>query len=506
MEQSVRRTKPLGELIRRKEGSRLTRTLGSLDLVALGIGAIIGTGIFVVTGVAAAQYAGPGLVVSFVLAGIAAGLAALVYAELASAIPIAGSAYTYSYAALGEFVAWIVGWNLMLEYMVALGAVAIGWGSYFTDMMRSVGFTLPRALVASPAEGGIVNLPGVLVTFLIAYLVFRGTKQSASVNRVIVFIKLAVILLFIILGIKYVNPANWRPFLPFGPSGIVQGAAIIFFAYIGFDAVATAAEETKKPQRDLPIGIIGSLAISTILYIGVTLVLTGLVPYSQLNTASPVATALLRVGIPFAGLIVSIGALAGISSVLVVMLYAQSRIFFAMARDGLLPPVFARVHPKYKTPYFSILIAGGVVALTAGFLPISIVAQLANIGTLTAFIITAVGVLILRKKRPDLPRPFKTPGTPVTPLVSIAVSLFLILNLPPLTWIRFAVWMAIGLIIYFVYSYRHSKLNVKEQSFNLRALVMAPVAKPIPERETTFVDPNDEKPFKVTPARKDKDS
>jgi len=456
---SIWRTKPMQDLIEKRNQSKLSRNLGTVDLVTLGIGVIIGTGIFVLTGVAAAQYAGPGLIFSFVISGTAAGLAALVYAELASMIPVSGSAYTYSYAALGEFIAWIVGWNLMLEYLVAAGAVAIGWGSYFTDMLRSLGVSIPAALMESPAAGGIVNLPAVLIAFFLTLLVIRGTQQSTNLNKAVVAIKLLVIVLFLVLGVFHVNPANWRPFLPFGVSGIMHGAAIIFFAYIGFDAVATAAEETRNPQKALPIGIIGSLAVSTILYIAVTAVLTGVVPYHRLNTASPVATALLDAGIRWAGTAVSIGAIAGITSVLLVMLYAQSRVFFAMSRDGLLPPVFSKVHPRYKTPYITTLIVGGLVMVIAGFLPIGIVAQLANIGTLTAFTITSVGVLVLRKTRPDLPRPFKTPGMPVVPIMSVLFSLYLIVNLPPLTWIRFGIWMALGFLVYFFYSYRRSALT-----------------------------------------------
>ncbi|MBE0466160.1 MAG: amino acid permease [Candidatus Desulforudis sp.] len=477
---SVWRTKPLRSLFAETERSGLTKNLGALDLVALGIGAIIGTGVFVLTGVAASQYAGPGLVLSFVLAGIAAGLAALAYAELASTIPVAGSAYTYTYAVLGEFVAWLVGWNLMLEYMVAAGAVAIGWGAYIVELLRSVGILLPLALVNSPLAGGIINLPAMAIAALITLLVVRGLQQTRTINKMVVLIKLAVIILFLVMGVRFIDPANWSPFLPFGPLGVVQGAAIIFFAYIGFDAVATAAEESRKPQRDLPIGIIGSLVIATGLYILVTIVLTGLVPYTQLNTASPVATALLRAGIPLGGSIVAVGALAGITSVLLVMLYAQSRIFFAMSRDGLLPGIFARVHPRFRTPYVSILVVGVVVMFTAGFVPINIVAQLANIGTLSAFVIVSIGVLVLRRTRPDLPRTFKTPGMPWTPLAAIAFSGYLILNLPPLTWVRFAVWMIVGVLVYFLYSYRRSKLSPAGAPPGWRILIAAPTAKPGP--------------------------
>jgi APA family basic amino acid/polyamine antiporter len=474
---SVWRTKPFRSLFAEGKKSSLTKTLGPVDLVALGIGAIIGTGIFVLTGVAAAQYAGPGLVFSFVLAGIAAGLAALVYAELASTIPVAGSAYTYTYAVLGEFVAWIVGWNLMLEYMVAAGAVAIGWSAYVVELLRSMGVLLPGALINSPMAGGIVNLPAMAIALLITLLVARGLQQTKTANQVAVVIKLGALILFLVLGVRFIDPANWSPFLPFGPLGVIQGAAIIFFAYIGFDAVATAAEESKRPQRDLPIGIIGSLVVATGLYVAVTVVLTGLVPYSQLNTASPVATALLRAGIPIGSSIIAVGALAGITSVLLVMLYAQSRIFFAMSRDGLIPGVFSRVHPRFRTPYVSILVVGLVVMLIAGFLPIHIVAQLANIGTLTAFIIISVGVLVLRRTKPDLPRPFKVPGVPWTPLLAIVLSGYLALNLPPLTWLRFAAWMALGILIYFFYSYQRSKLSPAGHPPGWRSLIAAPTVK-----------------------------
>lgn len=482
---SIWRLKPIDDLREERKGTGLSRVLGSLDLVALGVGAIIGTGIFVLTGVAAAQYAGPALILSFIISGVAAGLAALVYAELASMIPVAGSAYTYTYAALGEFVAWIVGWNLMLEYMVASGAVAIGWGSYLTSLLASAGVSLPGAITNSPAAGGVINLPAVLIAVIITLLVMRGTRQSAGVNRLSVAIKLAVILFFIVVGARFVNPANWTPFLPFGVSGILHGAAIIFFAYIGFDAVAAAAEESRRPQRDLPRGIVGSLSIATALYILVTLVLTGLVPYTALNTASPVATALLTAGVRNAGGIISLGALAGITSVLLVMIYAQSRVFFAMSRDGLLPPLFSRIRPRYKTPYVTVLTTGAVVTLTAAFLPIELVAQLANIGTLTAFIITSAGVLILRRTQPELPRPFKVPGAPVTPLLAIAFCLYLMLNLPAVTWLRFVVWMAFGLLVYFAYSYRRSLLAPREaKPAGWRVILAPPVAKPGPQRRS----------------------
>ncbi|HUW63387.1 MAG TPA: amino acid permease [Spirochaetia bacterium] len=473
------RTKPIQDLLQEKEKTSLPKTLGAVDLTALGIGAIIGTGIFVLTGVAAAQYAGPGLILSFIVSGVAAGLAALVYAELAAMIPVAGSAYTYSYAAMGEFVGWLVGWNLMLEYMIALGAVAIGWAAYFTDLLGTLGLRLPLTWTAAPGAGGVLDLPAILVVAAVAYLVIRGTRQSARFNRGIVALKIVVILFFIVLGSFYVKTANWHPFLPFGTAGIFHGAAIIFFAYIGFDAVATAAEETTNPRRNVPLGIIGSLSISTVLYIAVTVVLTGLVSYTALNTASPVATGLIAAGFSWAGGIIAVGALAGITSVLLVMTYAQSRILLAMGRDGLLPPFFTRVHPRFRTPYRNTMIVAVVAALTAGFLPIGIVAQLANIGTLTAFIITSAGVMVLRRTKPDLPRPFKVPLYPYTPILSIVFCTYLVFNLPTLTWIRLAVWLAAGIAVYFGYSYRHSLLQGQDgpRSF----AVPAPAAKRMPE-------------------------
>lgn len=452
------RVKPIDELFQESKQEKLPKAMGAIDLVALGVGAVIGTGIFVLTGVAAAEYAGPGVTLSFILSGLGAGLAALVYAELASMVPVAGSAYTFAYASLGEMVAWVIGWNLILEYLVAAGAVAIGWSSYLSDLLRSAGIGLPHALTAGPLAGGIINLPALLIVALLTSLTITGTRHSAEVSRIIVAIKIAVIILFLVLGFSHVNPANWRPFTPFGLLGVAHGAAIIFFAYVGFDAVATAAEEVRDPRRDLPLGIIGTLLIATVLYVAVALALTGMVHYSTLNNPSPVATALLSLGIRWASGIVSLGALAGLTSVLLVDIYAQSRIFFAMARDGLLPAAFHRLHPRYQTPYVALWVVGGGIALIGSFLPIDIVAQLANIGTLTAFIIVSIGVLVLRKSRPDLKRPFRVPGYPYTPVAAAAFSVYLASNLPPLTWVRFVVWMAIGLIVYFGYGATHSQL------------------------------------------------
>lgn len=455
-------TKSIEQVLAAKEGGKLPRTLGALDLVSLGVGAIIGTGIFVLTGVAAADYAGPGVVLSFVLAGIASGLAALIYAEMASMIPVAGSAYTFTYVSLGEIPAWLVGWNLILEYIVAASAVSIGWSSYFVDLLKSAGVVLSPSLTSSPLSGGIVNLPAALIVLTITALIITGTQHSATANKFVVTAKLAAIILFIALGVKHVNPVNWQPFLPFGVTGIFHGAAIVFFAYIGFDAVSTAAEEVKNPRRDLTIGIMASLVIAMVLYILVSLVLTGMVPYYTLNTASPVAAALLRVGLPWAAAAVSVGALAGLTSVLLVVLYGQSRIFFAMARDGLLPPIFDWIHPRLKTPLWDSVIIGLIVAAMGAILPINIVAELANIGTLSAFAAVSAGLLVLRSRRPDLPRPFRVPWSPWLPVLSIGACVYLAAFLPPLTWVRFAVWVIIGLVLYYFYGRRHSLMNKRE--------------------------------------------
>lgn len=456
-----------------KQGTGLKRTLGPLSITAMGIGAIVGTGIFVLTGVAAAKYAGPGLILSFVLAGIVSGLAAICYAEFASTVPVAGSAYTYSYATLGELIAWIIGWDLILEYAVGAGAVSIGWSGYVTDLLKSAfGITLPKALTASPFAGGIINLPAFLIILVITALLILGTSESSKVNNVIVGIKLLVILFFIVVGFGHVNPANWTPFLPFGAGGIFSGASIIFFAYIGFDQISTSAEEARNPSRDLPLGIILSLLICTVLYIAVTAILTGLVSYKQLDVASPVSHALLLLGMRTAGSIISVGAICGLTTVLLVLLFGQSRIFFSMARDGLLPRVFSQVHPRFRTPYLSSIIIGVVVALIAGFIPIDVVAELTNIGTLAAFVLVSAGVLILRRTQPDLRRAFRVPFVPVLPILSIIASFVLIVSLPLVTIGRFILWLAIGLLIYFLYSRHHSKLeNERTEGVEVRSEV-----------------------------------
>lgn len=442
-----------------QEGERLEKTMGAVSLTALGVGAIIGTGIFVLTGVAAAKFAGPALILSFVISGVAAALAALVYAELAAAIPASGSSYTYAYVSFGEIIAWILGWTLVLEYAVAAGAVAIGWSAYLNNLLVALSIHVPLWASASPFEGGVFNLPAVLITGLVTALLIRGTKESIMLNSIIVIIKLSAILLFLVAGFGHIDPANWSPFVPFGFPGVMAGAAIIFFAFIGFDAVSTAAEEVKNPQRNLPIGIFASLLISTVLYITVTGALTGMVKYTRLNTAAPISTALLLTGVKWASAVISVGALAGLTSVLLVTLFGQSRVFFAMSRDGLLPARYCAIHPRFGTPYKITVAVGGFVSLLAAFVPIGVIAEMANIGTLTAFVLSAAGVMILRKTEPDLNRPFKIPWGPVFPVLSILFSVYLMLNLSEMTWIRFAIWIGVGLLIYGVYGYRHSRLQ-----------------------------------------------
>ncbi len=456
------RIKPV-DLILKQSGDKehgLKRTLTAFSITLLGVGAIVGTGIFVLTGVAAAKYAGPGLIFSFIVAGIVSGLAAICYAEFASTVPIAGSAYTYSYATLGELIAWIIGWDLILEYAVGAGAVSIGWSGYIVDLLKGAfGIVLPKALTSSPFSGGIVNLPAMLIILAVTALLILGTSQSTTVNNVIVFVKLAVIVFFLIVGFGHINTGNWNPFLPFGIGGILRGASIIFFAYIGFDQISTSAEETKKPETALPIGIFLSLLICTILYIAVTAVLTGIVSYKKLDVASPVSHALILLGLNTAGSIISVGAVCGLTTVLIVLLYGQSRIFFSMARDGLLPGLFSRVHPRFRTPYLSSLIVGVVVAAIAGFIPIDVVAELTNIGTLSAFVLVSIAVLVLRRTQPDLKRGYRVPLVPFIPILSIIASFVLIVSLPLVTILRFFAWLIIGLLVYFLYSRRRSHLE-----------------------------------------------
>lgn len=460
---SIFRTKSIELLKQEASKHSLRKSLTAIDIIMLGIGVIIGTGIFVLTGVAAAKYAGPGLMLSFVLAGITCAFVCLAYSELASMVPIAGSAYTYTYTSLGEFIAWLVGWNLILEYSVGASAVAGGWSAYTVGILKTAGIEVPKALTAVPADGGIVNLPAVLITLFLTFLLVKGVRESANANRILVAVKLAAIFLFIFLAGPKVNAANWEPFLPYGWAGVSAGAAFIFFAYLGVDSIATAAEETHNPSRDMPIGIIGSLAVCTVLYITVTAIMTGVVPYSQLNTAEPVSYVLRSIGYNFGSALVGTGAIAGLSTVLLVMIYAQTRAFFAMSRDGLIPSKVCKVHPKYGTPHIITIIVGVAVALISGFTPIHVVAEMCSIGTLFAFIIAMIGVMVLRKTKPDAERPFRCPSLTFVAVCAILFCLYIMINLATGTWIRFVVWSLIGIAIYFLYGRSHSVLNKESE-------------------------------------------
>jgi APA family basic amino acid/polyamine antiporter len=465
----------------------LKRTLGALNLTLLGVGGIIGAGIFVLTGQAAAQYAGPAIVLSFIISAVGCAFAGLCYAEFASMIPIAGSAYTYSYATIGELLAWVIGWDLILEYLFGAATVSVGWSGYVTSFLRDFGVNIPFALSSAPfsfdhvagwaATGAIINLPAVFIVAAVTSLLVIGISESATVNDIAVAIKVVVVILFICFGAAYVNSANWHPFIPantgtfgqFGWSGIARGAGVIFFAYIGFDAVSTVAQEAKNPQRDMPIGILSSLAVCTVLYILVALVLTGIVKYDQLLVPDPIAVGVNAAGQGLFWLrkFIKIGAIAGLSSVMLVLLLGQPRIFYAMSMDGLLPPFFSKVHPRFRTPHITTMVTGAVAALLGGLFPIGALGEMVSIGTLLAFVIVCVSIIVLRRTHPELKRSFKTPMVPLLPALGALVCLAQMCFLPWATWLRLIIWMAIGIAIYFFYGRHHSKLaEAKPDNWN----------------------------------------
>ncbi|KTD07755.1 amino acid permease [Legionella jamestowniensis] len=440
-------------------GSPLSQCLSALDLVFLGVGAIIGAGIFVITGIVAATQTGPAIILSYVIAGLACAFAALSYAELAASVGGCGSAYGYAYTGFGECIAWIVGWDLLLEYSIAVSAVSVGWSGYFNDFLRSLHLQLPTSLLHGPASGGWFNASAFAIIVILGSLLAWGVKSSSRFNNLMVLVKLIVIFLFIVIATTEVKSENWSPFMPFGWQGVVEGASLIFFAYIGFDAVSTAAEEAVNPQRDLPIGIIGSLFICTVLYIVVSGLLTGMTHYSTLNVASPISHALLLLGHRVVAGLVGVGAIAGLTTVMLVLYYGLTRVFLAMARDGLLPDFFAVTNSQRKTPVRIIVLCGCIMSLAGGLVPIDDLAELVNVGTLFAFMVVCSGVIFLRYSHPNLPRPFKTPLMPVIPVLGILSCAYLLINLPLASLLRFAVWMAVGLLIYWFYGRFHSVLN-----------------------------------------------
>jgi APA family basic amino acid/polyamine antiporter len=473
-------TKSIAELHEQEStGNQLRRALGATQLTLLGIGGIIGTGIFVLTGTAAANYAGPALALSFIVAGLGCTFAGLCYAEFAAMIPVSGSAYSYSYATLGEGIAWFIGWNLVLEYLFAVATVSVGWSGYAISLLEQLHIHLPPALTNAPLDqgidalhwvrtGAIINVPAMAIVAAIATICYIGIKQSATFNAYIVAIKVTVVVLFIVFGVSFINTANWHPFIPpnaghfgaFGWSGVMAASGVIFFAYIGFDAISTAAQETKNPQRDMPIGILASLVICTILYVITATVLTGMVSYKQLDVSAPVALAIDQYpGLHWLGIPIKLGAVCGMTSVMLVMTIAQARIFFAMARDGLLPPVFGRVHPRFRTPSTGTIVTGASAAVIGGLFPVRILGELVSIGTLAAFVTVCIGVLVLRHTRPDLPRPFRTPYPWFVCIAGSIVCGAMMLSLGLATWIRLVVWTGFGVIIYACYGYKHSRVR-----------------------------------------------
>lgn len=458
------RKKPIPVLHGGEVRSSLKKQLGAMDLIVLGVGSIVGTGIFVLTGVTAATHAGPGLILSFILAGIVCVFCALCYAEFASTVPVSGSAYTYSYSTFGEGAAWILGWDLILEYGFASALVASSWSGYIQGILSGFGIHLPKAISSAfnPAEGTYIDIPAILIALTIAWIISRGAKESTRLNTFMVYLKVSVVLLFIVVGAFFVKPDNWTPFMPFGFEGVVTGAAIAFLAYVGFDVIATAAEEVKQPQKNLPIGIIGSLVIVSILYVAVTAVLTGLVPYNLLNVKDPVAFALLYIQQDWMSYFISLGAVAGLTTVLMGVMYGQSRLLYSLGRDGLLPKKMSSVDPKTQSPKFSTWVTGIAVALFSGLVPLGHLADLTSIGTLFAFISVSLGIIVLRKTHPDLKRTFRVPFVPWLPLIAAISCVYLLTTLQTITWIGFIIWLLIGVIIYAAYGYRNSRLGKNE--------------------------------------------
>lgn len=480
---SLFRTKPIEKILQEAEDSAhsLRRTLSAGALVSLGIGAIIGAGLFSLTGIAAAEHAGPAIALSFVLAALGCAFAGFCYSEFATMIPIAGSAYTYAYATMGELIAWIIGWDLVLEYAVGAATVSISWSAYVVSILHDLGIELPPALIASPWQPvqlpdgsmvhGVVNLPAVFIICVISLLLMKGIKESSTVNNLMVILKVSVVIIFIAVGVWYINPANYTPYIPentgsfgqYGWSGIIRAAGIIFFAYIGFDAVSTAAQEAKNPQKDMPIGIIGSLVVCTILYVTFSTVMTGIANYREFaGAAAPVAIAIAKTPYGWLQTAIKLAIVAGYTSVILVMLLGQSRVFFTMSKDGLLPGFFSSIHERYRTPWRTNLLFMIFVSCFSAFFPISVVGEMTSIGTLFAFVVVCTGVMVMRKTRPDVPRPFKTPLVPLVPVLGILVNLLLMLGLGWSNWLRLLIWLGVGLLFYFSYGRRHSGLRAAQ--------------------------------------------
>lgn len=460
---NIFKKKSVNQMLEGVHKTDLKKNLKAKDIAAFGIGAVVGVGIFVATG-EGAHLAGPAVIISFIIAGIVACLCGLCYCELSTMFPVAGSTYSYAYIVFGEIVAMIIGWCLTAEYLVACSAVASGWSGTFVGILKSIGITLPQAFIASPSKGGIVDLPAILIIVLITSILYYGMKESAKINNIIVGIKIAIIIIFVFLGVSHINFSNYTPFVPLGVKGIFAATATIFFSYIGFDAISTAAEEAENPNRDIPLGLIICLVVVTILYVSVAFVLTGMIPYQEIISENAVPGALASVGINWGAALVGTGAVLGMISTLMVMLYGQVRIFMVMSRDGLLPELFSKVHPMHKTPYISTIITGGIAAIIAGFLPLDFIVEFLSIGTLLGFTVVSAAVIVLRKTMPNFKRIFRTPGVPFTPIISIICCIALLSRLKLKTWIGFSVWLIIGLLVYFIYGRKNSVLQNEENS------------------------------------------